>query len=1166
MKREKRLVLLAVGVALLGLLVSSLILGEPSLALRSRLDGAGRSDAPSLQAGWVSPLVANASATALDSVQSRVPSSEPGSQAQVIGPGGDLETPTQVIRPGGDLETPTQAIGPGGDLESPTQSPIPETGYSQDLPRPSASREVTQDRATPETGYSNDSLEQTWWETNWAMAGANPARTSWVPDTPDNQTEIPGQLGPAWYRPIDPFINGKVQIVAAHGLLYVSTARGLYALDAGNGDIVWVFPTEVPLGHSPTVFGNVLYVGGYDRKLYAIEANPDPSSLPADSGTGYRVNDRLVWTFDEAGAGFETNPLVVDGVVYAGNRDGVMYALNASTGALQWSYESGGPILFSPVYSGGTVYFAANDSRAYALDADNGSLIWQSDKLPGAGFHSFWPIVYGDYLILTAGHNFLADSELSLPGDLGSKFDGTELRDVYTANNIPPGQLVSYPNGTGTEPGQWVGGTVTIDAWRVVEYFEEPTAAERTSDPAGLNRNDHKPWRRTYLVLDRSTGQEMIFDADADGRGDYAPFLWGGSTHSGNKFPPVIGSDGVLYQFGNYISDQWIAQGQITGWKFGTRFISVIRELPWGAPIDELHSFSSGGNLVYFQHWESEAGAFDVTVPVGGGNREWVYYTYDLNRVAPGYSVKYPDGVVYGNQNGIYGGPQNPPIPYNGKVYFHINNCVLAFAPSGRSSSPLPTAQPVHVQQSQPVLSTSVLRQRLADEVQKMIDAGHLRPGYHGTGIPDLNMGPTYLSHYFHNPIDTIYILIQALPYLPLDLQQETRTYIQQEFNSYPPYQITHVGWQDGAPREAYDILPEVQLKMDSFAPRTSSPGDWPWDFPQYSFYGIWKYAQEFGGAEFLFGQIRNLVEMPPPDSYLADYPYLHNAYIAGYYGYLGLQQLAGVPETPWVRSELNQLLALRVGQFSKDNWFTEWRDYRRALNAAKNFMYLVPELAEYLHQNAYSLVEGAIDEYNYIIPYWFVSKYDSTFEEGMLHHLYDSAVFQAKAYILEEPYEDLLKYLDVPAFQRGDLFYIQNLVAALDAAPPLTKGAVPRLGNQWDAVTYTLSFVGIGATLTLTDTMALGMSGPTGFKLTGTAVTPSYDGDSHQLFWTDSPELNQQVTIIYESTISTEQTAALKNTVQLNEAGQRLIVATATVLANPILTFLPLVPRGATR
>ena len=33
----------------------------------------------------------------------------------------------------------------------------------------------------------------------------------------------------------------------------------------------WVFPTEVPLGHSPTVDNGTVYVGGLDRHLYEIQ-------------------------------------------------------------------------------------------------------------------------------------------------------------------------------------------------------------------------------------------------------------------------------------------------------------------------------------------------------------------------------------------------------------------------------------------------------------------------------------------------------------------------------------------------------------------------------------------------------------------------------------------------------------------------------------------------------------------------------------------------------------------------------------------------------------------------------------------------------------------------------------------------------------------------------
>ncbi|HSJ52969.1 MAG TPA: hypothetical protein VLC52_04410, partial [Anaerolineae bacterium] len=71
-------------------------------------------------------------------------------------------------------------------------------------------------------------------EPAWSMAGANPQRTSWTPE------EVRGNLYPHWYRPIEPYIQAKVQLIAANGLIYVSTAKGLYALDAEDGAIAWI--------------------------------------------------------------------------------------------------------------------------------------------------------------------------------------------------------------------------------------------------------------------------------------------------------------------------------------------------------------------------------------------------------------------------------------------------------------------------------------------------------------------------------------------------------------------------------------------------------------------------------------------------------------------------------------------------------------------------------------------------------------------------------------------------------------------------------------------------------------------------------------------------------------------------------------------------------------
>src|SRR5512143_916905 len=259
---------------------------------------------------------------------------------------------------------------------------------------------------------------------DWTMAGANAQRTSWSPEQVPSAAVLAahrneadnGKLYPQWYTPFDAYIPDNVQIIGAYGLLYISTSPGLYAVDGSTGVVRWGYATGMPLGHSPTVSNGVVYFGRLDHKLYAINANPDVTQLPSQpdsSGQLVKINNQAKWTF-EATAGFETNPLVVNGLVYAGNRDGSMYAVDANTGALRWEFQTGAPILFSAAAnrSGTTVYFASNDSYAYAVNAQDGTQVWKSAKFPGAGFDSWWPVIYQDaqtlkeYVILPGSHNY----------------------------------------------------------------------------------------------------------------------------------------------------------------------------------------------------------------------------------------------------------------------------------------------------------------------------------------------------------------------------------------------------------------------------------------------------------------------------------------------------------------------------------------------------------------------------------------------------------------------------------------------------------------------------------------------------------------------------------------------------------------------------------------
>ena len=90
----------------------------------------------------------------------------------------------------------------------------------------------------------------------------------------------------------------------------------------------------------------------------------------------------------------------------------------------------------------------------------------------------------------------------------------------------------------GNKLGPWASGTSTLDTSR-------PTVTPNGQTTPITEYFEQRPWRRTVFVLNRQTGQEATYDFDHDSRPEYAPFLWFG-THSGNRYPPVVGGDGVI--------------------------------------------------------------------------------------------------------------------------------------------------------------------------------------------------------------------------------------------------------------------------------------------------------------------------------------------------------------------------------------------------------------------------------------------------------------------------------------------------------------------------------------------------------------------------------------------------------------------------------------------
>jgi len=69
-------------------------------------------------------------------------------------------------------------------------------------------------------------------------------------------------------------------------------------------------------------------------------------------------------------------PTVVDGRLYVGSQNGTVYALDAKTGCVIWTFTAQGGVRASITIGNGRAYFSDQKGYAYALDAMTGKEVW----------------------------------------------------------------------------------------------------------------------------------------------------------------------------------------------------------------------------------------------------------------------------------------------------------------------------------------------------------------------------------------------------------------------------------------------------------------------------------------------------------------------------------------------------------------------------------------------------------------------------------------------------------------------------------------------------------------------------------------------------------------------------------------------------------------------
>ncbi|MCX8175006.1 MAG: PQQ-binding-like beta-propeller repeat protein [Candidatus Micrarchaeota archaeon] len=198
-------------------------------------------------------------------------------------------------------------------------------------------------------------------------------------------------------QPID---SSVVAVVAGDELLFLNSASGLLSgkaslkskplwLGGGEGRAFVAFNGTVEAYDKDGRLAWREEVGGlpgaigYGRGFVSLTAGGKLYSLSAKNGARR-------WEPVEAEDSFTSRPVEYDGSIYFGASDGKVYAVDAASGRIRWTYQTGGWAAGSPAISSSSIYIGSLDGTLYALST-SGSLRW---KFPTGGAIHTKPELY----------------------------------------------------------------------------------------------------------------------------------------------------------------------------------------------------------------------------------------------------------------------------------------------------------------------------------------------------------------------------------------------------------------------------------------------------------------------------------------------------------------------------------------------------------------------------------------------------------------------------------------------------------------------------------------------------------------------------------------------------------------------------------------------------
>jgi len=357
--------------------------------------------------------------------------------------------------------------------------------------------------------------------------------------------------------------SGMAQPIIADGKVFIGSITGhVNAINAITGDTVWrVRPTTFPfmhtLAYSNSTGKGIVYAASADHKIYALDA--------ANGNTlyTYQTNGSIQGAVTIYNNAFSTYVLI-------GSADGYLYAFNPDL-TLRWKAKTDGGILSTPavgnVDGNIKIFVGSEDMYAYAFDL-NGNRLWKSNqRLNGASFRNYWPVV-------SEKHNLV--------------FFSTQAPSPKSGDSTP-----NYEAFLDCLKSKNIGGDNEMNAI----LNGHPSCPQFS----GLNNN---PSYKTVFALRTSDGTQPY-------QIPITSFRTNGNTH----ISPIIGLDGTIYNL-YHVWDQTIYKGLSFDTKYSPDLGIMNPTNGYRIPInvdnpvitlsvqaDNVHSLSMGGSTIISSHY-----------------------------------------------------------------------------------------------------------------------------------------------------------------------------------------------------------------------------------------------------------------------------------------------------------------------------------------------------------------------------------------------------------------------------------------------------------------------------------------------------------------------------------------------------------------------------------